>query len=218
MRSISALTTSRGNFDAHVLARLVDVDEFGFHAGWLIGCVSCQLPAIGLRAKGAKGGTRTPMAVNHRILSPARLPVPPLSRNRSVEPGWSIRIRLARETSKGAHIALPPPDRILASAPLMTTLFPIRLIAPISITGSPSGAPLTTAGRHVSRHASGPATIPVSDHGPPAARRDARRRGAGDLSLVRRSTGAAASSRSSAICAWRTPVPQCRQLVWLAGA
>src|SRR6185436_13286337 len=28
----------------------------------------------------AKGGTRTLMAVNHRILSPARLPVPPLSR------------------------------------------------------------------------------------------------------------------------------------------
>ena len=30
---------------------------------------------------GAKGGTRTLMAVNHRILSPARLPVPPLSRD-----------------------------------------------------------------------------------------------------------------------------------------
>src|SRR5207245_9166657 len=31
---------------------------------------------------GAKGGTRTPTAVNHWLLKPARLPVPPLSRFR----------------------------------------------------------------------------------------------------------------------------------------
>ena len=36
-------------------------------------------------SNGAKGGTRTLMAVNHRILSPARLPVPPLSRDTDIQ-------------------------------------------------------------------------------------------------------------------------------------
>src|SRR5439155_26141534 len=35
------------------------------------------LPDVG--RGGAKGGTRTPTAVNHWLLKPARLPVPPLS-------------------------------------------------------------------------------------------------------------------------------------------
>ena len=84
-----------GDFDAHGLARLVDVGKFGFHrcaCGHAVRyCRSaseagarCRAEArAGRRAKaGAKGGSRTRMAVNHRILSPARLPIPPLSRLR----------------------------------------------------------------------------------------------------------------------------------------
>src|SRR5262245_32596259 len=79
-----------GNFHAHVLARFVDVSEFCLHAigdlpNWRVGeypnSPAHQLPNSELVAKAAKGGTRTLMAVNHRILSPARLPVPPLSRD-----------------------------------------------------------------------------------------------------------------------------------------
>src|SRR6185295_19004014 len=91
---------------AHVLAGFVDVDEFGFHVQYRLrstfalrasvdtpsragACTPklppsrCALRRAGARMRwerrSAKGGRRTLMAVNHRILSPARLPVPPLS-------------------------------------------------------------------------------------------------------------------------------------------
>src|SRR5438552_5358956 len=46
----------------------------------------CILHSLG----GAKGGTRTPTALGHGILSPARLPIPPLSQK---VPGAPTRTR-----------------------------------------------------------------------------------------------------------------------------
>src|ERR1043166_1863655 len=44
-----------------------------------VGHVAGRPASCGPRRGGAKGGTRTPTAVNHWLLKPARLPVPPLS-------------------------------------------------------------------------------------------------------------------------------------------
>src|SRR6185436_17358709 len=62
-----------GDFDLQALLGLVDVCELCFHVR--------NLPSIsqeGVR----KGGVEPPKPFGYRILSPARLPVPPLSRGR----------------------------------------------------------------------------------------------------------------------------------------
>jgi hypothetical protein len=61
------------DLDVQILARLADVNEFGLHEvrGTNRGSAGCGV----LR----KGGVEPPWPHGHRILSPARLPVPPLS-------------------------------------------------------------------------------------------------------------------------------------------
>ena len=88
--SISAFDDVGRDFHANGFACVVDVGEFGFHR--LV--ISSARPSRGrrrsvaqpnrARAKVRKGGVEPPKPFGYRILSPARLPVPPLSRGSTV--------------------------------------------------------------------------------------------------------------------------------------
>ena len=71
------LGIDRAAVDLHdeVLAGLADVDEFGLH---VMGSVTTREVRAGTGSL-RKGGVEPPWPYGHRILSPARLPVPPLS-------------------------------------------------------------------------------------------------------------------------------------------
>ncbi len=59
------------NFDGNALLGFTEIGEFGFHY---------RIIPFGSASEGVrKGGVEPPRPFGHRILSPARLPVPPLS-------------------------------------------------------------------------------------------------------------------------------------------
>ena len=124
----------------------------------------------------AKGGTRTPMAVNHRILSPARLPVPPLSRK--------IKLRVTR------LLCYYPPREWLHTL-IFSTVFsgvtPARMgnHAYRGTRPAPSRFPARPPGTSCAWRRSTPPMRRFARHAPIAAR--------------------AGSSPSSGTCAWSMP-------------
>ena len=90
-----------GDFDGQTLARLADVDELGLHLGinrhsrragsLFAGQWNTDLPRAWLDGDLVrKGGFEPPQPFGYWILSPARLPVPPLSQFESARPGTTL--------------------------------------------------------------------------------------------------------------------------------
>ena len=85
------------NFDGNALLGFSEIGEFGFHyriIPWPTfalrsGIRFCMSSRPAGASEGWKGGVEPPRPFGHRILSPARLPVPPLSHARSC-PGTTM--------------------------------------------------------------------------------------------------------------------------------